>query len=60
MKHVPLLIITFILFISAIGPAVSEPVVNITSLFSDEQSMDVTLRSGSEPVQGQVVFKLMH
>ncbi|MDF1531022.1 MAG: hypothetical protein P1P72_01685 [ANME-2 cluster archaeon] len=60
MKHVPLLIITFILFISAIGPAVSEPMVDITSLFSDEQSMDVTLRSGSEPVQGQVVFKLMH
>ncbi|MCL7412763.1 MAG: hypothetical protein M8353_03980 [ANME-2 cluster archaeon] len=48
------------LIIIAIEPAVSEPVIDIISIFSDEHSMDVTLRSGNEPVHGQVLFKLMH
>ncbi|MDF1557879.1 MAG: hypothetical protein P1P80_06845 [ANME-2 cluster archaeon] len=60
MKLIPLFIITFLLIFTLFHTAASEPLVEIRSIFSDENTMDVTLQSGSEPVQGQVVFKLAH
>ena len=60
MKPISLFIIIFLLILATFHPAASEPQVEITSIFSDEHSMDLTLRSGSDPVQGQVIFKLMH
>lgn len=59
MKPISLFIITFLLILAAFHPVASESQVKITSIFSDEHSMDVTLHSGSDPVQGQVIFKLM-
>lgn len=60
MKPIAFLAITFLLILTAFHPAAAESGVEVTSIFSDENSMDVTLRSGGEPVKGQIVFTLTH
>jgi len=53
-------LLIFLLILSAMSPVAAESSVTITSLFSDENSMDVSLQSHGEVEDGRIVLKLMH
>jgi hypothetical protein len=53
-------LLIILLILTAIYPVTAESSVTITSLFSDENSMDISLRSHGEVEDGRIVLKLIH
>jgi hypothetical protein len=59
-KIIKLGILLVLIILSASYPATAKPGVEIISLFSDENSMEITLQSHSSIENGQIEFKLTH
>ncbi|TFH38293.1 MAG: hypothetical protein E4G94_12530 [ANME-2 cluster archaeon] len=60
MRVITLSIIIILLCLVLLNPAVAETQIEINSIFSDENSMDITLLSNEKINNGLIVFSLSH